>query len=61
MMKLEISDNFTVDDIHKVREYNYEYTKNMSEEERLNYYKNQAEDFLKSAGITPKKKVLHSV
>ncbi|MBO7486201.1 MAG: hypothetical protein J6T84_09115 [Spirochaetaceae bacterium] len=53
MTKLEISDNFTVDDIHKVREYNYEHTKNMSEEERSNYYKTQAETFLKSAGIVP--------
>ena len=53
MSELEISDNFTVDDIHKVREYNYEYTKNMSEEERSNYYKTQAEEFLKSTGIVP--------
>jgi len=46
--------NFIVDDIHKVREYNYEHTKNMSEKERNDYYKKQAEDFLKSAGIVPK-------
>lgn len=39
MPELDISSDFTVDDIHKVREYNYEMTKNMSTEERRNYYK----------------------
>jgi hypothetical protein len=32
-MELNISPNFTVEDIHKVREYNYERTKNMTFEE----------------------------
>ena len=56
MNNLEISDNFTVDDIHKVREYNYEMTKEMSGKERSEYYRSQAEEFLRSAGIIPKKK-----
>lgn len=56
MNNLEISDNFTVDDIHKVREYNYEMTREMSGKERSEYYRSQAEEFLRSAGITPKKK-----
>ena len=30
---LKINSNFTVDDIHKVREKNYEITKNMTEQE----------------------------
>ena len=51
---LEITKNFTVDDIHKVREYNYELTKNMSESERAAYYQNEAADFLGKAGIIPK-------
>ncbi|MBO7123377.1 MAG: hypothetical protein J6V90_08875 [Treponema sp.] len=54
MNELKISDNFTVDDIHKVREYNYEQTKNMSEKERGEYYSREADSFLKSAGIVPK-------
>ena len=54
MNELIISDNFTVDDIHKVREYNYEQTKNMSEKEREEYYSCEAESFLNSAGIVPK-------
>lgn len=54
MNELEISANFTVDDIHRVREYNYEHTKNMSKEDRDAYYKDQANEFLASAGIVPK-------
>ena len=54
MNELEISANFTVDDIHRVREYKYEHTKNMSKEDRNAYYKSQANEFLASAGIIPK-------
>lgn len=32
-----ISKEFTIDDIHKIREYNYEITKDMTIEERINY------------------------
>lgn len=35
---LEISPDFTVEDIHKIREHNYEVTKHMSAEEKLHYY-----------------------
>ena len=35
---LEISPNFTVEDIHKIREHNYEVTKHMTTEEKLLYY-----------------------
>ena len=43
MFELNISSDFTVDDIHKIREYNYEITKNMTVSERRNYYKTFAE------------------
>lgn len=33
-----ISPDFTIEDIHKIREYNYEYTKDMTLEEKLEYY-----------------------
>lgn len=36
----EIGANFTIDDIHKVREENYERTKNMTLEEKVAYYNN---------------------
>ena len=38
MGKPIISPYFTVEDIHKIREYNYELTKNMTIEEKLAYY-----------------------
>ena len=33
-----LSPNFTVEDIHKLREYNYDQTKDMSRQERIDYY-----------------------
>ena len=36
-MDLNISPNFTIEDIHKIREYNYEMTKNMTLDERNQY------------------------
>lgn len=39
MAELHISPDFTVEDIHKIREYNYEMTKGMTKEERSQYYK----------------------
>ena len=41
MKPLEISPNFTIEDIHKVREKNYEITKDMTEQERRDYYNNR--------------------
>ena len=38
MKKPEISDNFTLEDIRKIRDYHYEMTKNMSEKERDKYF-----------------------
>jgi len=54
MSKLLISKDFTIDDIHKIREYNYEQTKNLSPAEQSAYYRNKAETFLKEANIIPK-------
>jgi hypothetical protein len=36
--KLSISPNFTIDDIHAIRYYNYELTKDLSQDEKLRYY-----------------------
>lgn len=38
MEKPILSPDFTIEDIHRLREYNYEMTKNMPEQERLDYY-----------------------
>lgn len=36
--KVEISPDFTVEDIHRIRERNFEKTKHMSVKEKLIYY-----------------------
>jgi hypothetical protein len=41
MEKPILSPNFTIEDIHKLREYNYEMTKDMTDKERLDYYNNR--------------------
>ena len=43
MTKPVFKDSFSVDDIHKLREYNYEVTKNMTSEERINYINSKAD------------------
>lgn len=42
-----ISPDFTIDDIHKIREYHYELTKDMTAEERINFYNEGGRAFLK--------------
>ena len=44
MPELNISRAFTVEDIHKVREYHYELTKDMTIEERRAFYKKGADE-----------------
>ena len=45
--ELKISPNFTIEDIHKIREYNYEMTKYMTTEELAAYYERGAEKAFK--------------
>lgn len=40
MKEVSVSPDFTIEDIHNIREYNYEQTKNMTVNERINYYNN---------------------
>ncbi|MCM1048689.1 MAG: hypothetical protein NC433_09700 [Clostridiales bacterium] len=47
MEKPILSPNFTIEDIHKLREYNYEMTKDMPPQERRNYYNERGRAFLK--------------
>ena len=38
MNKPILSPNFTIEDINKLREYNYYQTKDMTQQERIDYY-----------------------
>lgn len=41
-----ISPDFTIEDIHKIREYHYELTKDMTTQERNNFYNEGGRAFL---------------
>jgi len=56
MNKPEISSNFTVEDIHKIREYNYEITKDMTFNERMSYYEKEADEILRLMAYRQKAK-----
>ena len=42
-----ISPNFTIEDIHKIREYHYELTKDMTLQEKMDFYNEGGKAFLK--------------
>ena len=44
MEKPVLSPNFTIEDIHKLREYNYEMTKDMTDKERMDYYNSRGRE-----------------
>ena len=46
-----LSPNFTIDDIHKLREYNYKVTKYCTNEELINYYKDKADKISKEYSL----------
>jgi hypothetical protein len=43
--------DLTIDDIHEIREKNYEETKNMSDKELIEYYKNKADEISKKYNL----------
>ena len=43
--KPTISSDFTVEDIHKIRAYHYELTKDMTREERRAFYRESVNEF----------------
>ena len=45
MVKPVISPDFTVEDIHKIREYHYEITKDMPFPKRAAFYREGAKEF----------------
>ena len=47
MEKTILSNDFTIEDIHKLREYNYKKTKDLTRHEKMDYYNNKGKEFLK--------------
>ena len=47
MEKPVLSPDFTIEDIHKLREYNYEVIKHMTDEERMDYYNKRGREVQK--------------
>jgi hypothetical protein len=48
----QLSSDFTIDDIHKIREWNYERTKDASKEEYFSYENEQTRQAMKSMGVS---------
>ncbi|MDE7447404.1 MAG: hypothetical protein K2N15_17120 [Lachnospiraceae bacterium] len=46
MAEPNISPDFTIEDIYKIREYHYELTKDMTMQEKLNFYNEGGRAFL---------------
>ena len=44
--KPNISPDFTIEDIHKIREYRYELTKDTTTQEKINFYNEGGRAFL---------------
>ena len=42
-----ISPDFTIEDIHKIREYHYELTKDMTPQEKMDFYNEGGKAFLR--------------
>ncbi len=47
MEKPVLSPDFTIEDIHKLREYNYYLTRDMTPQERRNFYNERGRAFQK--------------
>lgn len=46
-----ISPDFTIEDIHKIREYHYEITKEMTMQEKMDFYNEGGRAFLKEMEV----------
>ncbi|MDR0943463.1 MAG: hypothetical protein LBM41_02920 [Ruminococcus sp.] len=53
--KPKISDKFTIEDIHIIREWTYERLKDATSEEKCDYYNKSVPDFLKARMLPAKK------
>lgn len=56
LAELSISPDFTIEDIHKIREYHYEMTKDMTMQEKRNFYNEGGRSVLKEMEMRKRKK-----
>ena len=56
MKKPILKKSFSVDDIHKLREYHYETTKDMTREEKIEEINDRAEEFEREMKVKKQKK-----
>lgn len=47
MEKSVLGPDFTIEDIHKLREYNYEMTKDRNDKDRMDYYNKRGREIQK--------------
>lgn len=57
MKKPVLSPDFTIDDIHKLREYNYYLTEDMTPQERMDYYNKKGRAFQQEIEESKQQKV----
>lgn len=57
MEKPVLSPDFTIEDIHKLREYNYYVTKDMTPQERMDYYNSKGRAFQREIEESKQQKV----
>ena len=55
MRHLDGTYDLTIEDIHEIREKNYEHTKNMTIEERVEYINKKGREVISSLGLNNKK------
>lgn len=55
-----LSPDFTLDDIHKLREYNYHVTKDMTVHEQMEYYNAKGRAFQKEIEAERKRKCMEA-
>lgn len=57
MKKPNLKNSFSVDDIHKIREYNYERTKDLTKDELITFVNSEADKIRKKINKSKRKKI----
>ena len=55
MKSKKSTESFSIDDIHNIRVAHYEKTKNLTKEERINWYNKRGDEIFRNLQKLPKK------